>query len=111
MRLCDSSGKVLLRIKKDDIDAELQEAKEKTKLSSEKKARREDAGKFLTAISIKTLAGLDDNFALKITKDKKELLVINKSWSETKPIFKKHLISECFVEEVRTEQKKACLDQ
>ena len=107
VRLCDSSGTVLLRVKKDDIDAELQAAKEKSRLSSEKKARREDAAKLSTAISVKTLAGVDDNCSISITNDKKELFVIKSTWADPLLIVKKQSISDCLVEEVRTEQKKS----
>ena len=110
-RLCDSSGNVLLKIKKDYVFNELQTAKDKSNKVKNKKAKDEQAVKLGLATRIKTHAGLEDNFFLHITSNRKEMLVTKFSWSEPNKIVKIFAVSDCLVEEVRTEQKKVCLDQ
>jgi len=107
VRLCDSSGKVLLKIKKEDVASELQCAQQKSKAASEKEAKDKDARRLVGSSVIKTHAGLEGDCALCLTLNRKEIIVINATWADRGKIIRSAYLSDCVVEEVRTEQKKS----
>ena len=107
VRLCESSGKVLLKIKKEDVVSELLCAQEKSKAASEKEGKAKDARRLLGSSVIKTHAGLEDDCALYLTQNRKEIIIANTTWADLGKIIRSASLSECLVEEVRTEQKKS----
>ena len=107
VRLCESSGKVLLKIKKEDVASELQCEQEKSKAASEKEAKDRDARRLLGASVLKTHAGLEGDYAMYLTLNRKEIIVAKTTWSDLGKVVRSAYLSECLVEEVRTEQKKS----